>query len=207
MDGLLFDTEPLYYQVGTNVLARRGKQFADALRRDMMGRPGPDAIQLMIRTNELTDRWQDLLAEAEAEFLKLAVADLRHMPGLESLLSALDANHIPYGVATSSRRDIARELLTQAGLISRLQFVLSGDDIVQGKPHPEIYLSAANKLHLAPEQMLVLEDSGNGCRAGIASGACVIAVPSDQSHDHCFDGVHAVAKSLADPVIYSVLGL
>ncbi len=205
MDGLLFDTEPLYWQVGTTVLGRRGKVYTDQLRRDMMGRPGPDAIQLMIRTESLTDHWQDLLLEAETEFLRLAAADLVHMPGLDRLLATLHEHKLPFGVATSSRRAVAENLLGRAGLTPHLTFILTGDDITHGKPHPEMYQRAAAAMQIAPANMLVLEDSGNGCKAGVASGACAIAVPGHHSRDHDFNGVAWIAERLDDPVIIDLL--
>ena len=79
--------------------------------------------------------------------------------------------------------------------------------MVQGKPHPEIYLTAAERFGLEPARMLVFEDSENGCRAAMAAGAFTVAVPTSHSKHHDFNGVGLVADSLADTRIYEVLGL
>ena len=79
--------------------------------------------------------------------------------------------------------------------------------MTDGKPHPEIYLTAARRFDIEPARMMVLEDSQNGCRAAIASGAFAVAVPGDHSRAHDFTGAQFVAESLADRRIYEALGL
>ncbi|MFM8380085.1 MAG: HAD-IA family hydrolase, partial [Planctomycetia bacterium] len=74
-----------------------------------------------------------------------------------------------------------------------------------GKPHPEIYERAAVQLGVAPSEMLVFEDSENGCRAAVAAGAVVVAVPGAHSRRHDFTGARFVAESLADPRIVELL--
>ena len=85
--------------------------------------------------------------------------------------------------------------------------MLTFEDIVHGKPHPEIYLLAATRLGIEPARLLVLEDSEIGCRAALAAGAVVVAVPGDHSRTHDFRGVTLVAESLADRRIREILGL
>jgi beta-phosphoglucomutase-like phosphatase (HAD superfamily) len=84
--------------------------------------------------------------------------------------------------------------------------VVTAEDVQHGKPSPDIYLQAAERMGVAPYEMLVLEDSHHGSRAGVASGACTIAVPGEHSQDHDFSGVFLRAQSLADPGILRALG-
>jgi HAD superfamily hydrolase (TIGR01509 family) len=208
LDGLMFDTEPLYYEAGCRLLKRRDKTFRDEVRRQMMGRPGPVAMQVLIDAEGLHgESAEALLQETEDYMLELLAQKPRCMPGLTELLQLLRGTAIPFGVATSSRRTLAEFLLREAGLVNELRFLICGEDVFQGKPHPEIYLRAADRLAIEPHQMLVLEDSGNGAMAGVASGACTIAVPGDHSRHHVFPQVHLVADSLADPRLYRLITL
>src|SRR5438045_704370 len=125
------------------------------------------------------------------------------MPGLEGLLSALEKAGIPKAIATSSGPAFVNRVLSQFDLARRFKFILTCDDIVQGKPHPEIYLLAAKRLDVQPPRMMVLEDSQNGCRAAVASGAFAVAVPGGHSRTHDFSGAALVADTLADPRIYA----
>ena len=96
-------------------------------------------------------------------------------------------------------------MLTTLGLKNRFRFILTSQDIHRGKPDPEIYRLAAAHLGIPPSQMMVLEDSGNGCRAAVAAGAYTVAIPNRHTRDHKFEGVKLVADTLADPRILNAL--
>ena len=205
MDGLMVNTEELYFEVGQTILRRRGRDFTDSLRRGMMGLPGPKAFELMIATEQLVDTIDVLSAESDEVFAGMLPHRLRPLTGLLELLDALDAHKIPRCVATSSSLRFASEVLAGIDVLNRVEFVITAEHVPNGKPHPDIYLGAAKKLGVAPENMVVFEDSQHGSRAGIAAGACTIAVPGDHSRHHDFQGVHFVADSLADSRIRDVL--
>lgn len=205
MDGLMFDTEPLYHRAADALLIRRGHRYEDAVRKQMMGQPGPKAIQIMIDYYGLTDSWETVLSEADTLFSELLANELKPLPGLYELLELLDQLRLPYGVATSSRRSFAEEILSRGNVLHRMQFVITGDDVRHGKPDPAIYLRAADLLNIPVSQMLVLEDSENGCLAGVTAGAVTIAVPGPHSIDHSFEGTVAILDSLLDPRLTSLL--
>lgn len=205
MDGLLFDTESLYWKVGETVLGRRGHQFSRILQQRMMGRVGAAALQQMVDHHSLSDTAELLLAESDEIYSELIINGVPPMPGLERLIERLQQSGLPFGVATSSQRKFAERILGAMPWYSELHFVLTGDDVVHGKPHPEMYQRAAKKLGVEAANMLVLEDSGNGSAAGVAAGATVISVPNECTHDHSFDGVYSVASRLDDPVILRLI--
>lgn len=205
MDGLMVNTEELYYEVGQTLLARRGREFTDALRRGMMGLPGPKAFELMIATERLTDSVATLTSECDEVFASMLPHRLRPLTGLLDLLDTLDANKTPRCVATSSTLRFAREVLEGISVLDRVDFIITAEHVTNGKPHPDIYLGAASKLGVLPHELLVFEDSQHGSKAGMSAGACTVAIPGDHSRHHDFSGVHFVAESLADPKIYQLL--
>ena len=205
LDGLLVNTEDLYEQAGETVLRRRGKTYDAELREQMMGRPVVDAIQLMIDCYSLSDPLEDLMGECKEVLDGLMATSLAPMPGVEQFLNELAAANIPTAVATSATPEYAEFVLTSLGLKNRFRFILTAQDIHRGKPDPEIYRLAAAHLGIPPSQMMVLEDSGNGCRAAVAAGAYTVAVPNRHTRDHKFDGVKLVADTLADPRILAAL--
>ena len=205
MDGLMVNTEELYYEVGQTILRRRGREFTDSLRRGMMGLPGPKAFELMIATEELTDSVAALISECDEVFAGMLPHRLRPLPGLVELLDTLDTSGIPRCVATSSSLRFAREVLTGISVLERVDFIITAEHVANGKPHPDIYLGAAYKLDVMPHELLVFEDSQHGSKAGMSAGACTVAIPGDHSRHHDFSGVHFVAESLADARIYQLL--
>jgi pseudouridine-5'-monophosphatase len=206
MDGLMFNTEDLYDRVGEILLQRRGQRFSRELKLMMMGRPGPSAFDIMIGECNLDDSAESLQKEADQIFQDMLPAEIKTMPGLEKLLDTLDQRKIPKAVATSSHRKFAQRALGFFDLEPRFEFVLTCEDVVNGKPHPEIYLTAARRLDVLPDQMLVLEDSLFGTQAAIAAGAFTIAVPTVHSHGVDFGHVDHVATTLADPAIFKLFG-
>ncbi|MBX9791141.1 MAG: HAD family phosphatase [Pirellulales bacterium] len=207
LDGLMFNTEELYQFVGGEVLRRRGKTFDADLLDAMMGRPGSIALQLMIDWHQLVDSIEQLETESDEVFAGVLDSRLETMPGLLDLLAALERARIPKAIATSSRRAFVVDVLSRFGLEPRFEFILTAEDVVQGKPFPEIYQRAAARFDLEPRELLVLEDSENGCRAAAAAGAFTIAVPGGHSRRHNFDKASLVVESLADPRVYEALGL
>jgi HAD superfamily hydrolase (TIGR01509 family) len=173
----------------------------------MMGRRPQQALTIMIEWHALIETVEELAAESREIFGPVLDRGLAPMPGLLALLDALEKVGLPKAVATSSGREFVHDVLTRCNLLQRFQFILTAEDVVEGKPHPEIYLKAASMFGIDPHRMLVLEDSQNGCNAAVAAGATVVAVPGGHSLRHNFQGVNLVADSLADPRIYRMLGI
>jgi HAD superfamily hydrolase (TIGR01509 family) len=205
LDGLMFNTEQLYQEVDREILARRGKDFPDALCDLMMGRKASVALQIMIDWHQLEETTERLAKEIAALFAQLLPQRLAPMPGLLPLLDALERASIAKAIATSSGRKFVDQVLGQFSLKPRFEFVLTGEDIHHGKPEPDVYLLAANRLGVPCEQMMVLEDSQIGCQAAMAAGAFTVAVPHGRSLNHDFPNVQFKASSLADTRIAAAL--
>ncbi len=205
MDGLMFNTEDLYDQVGDAILLKRGQRFTNDVKLAMMGLPGDKAFQVMIDRCNLDDSVQQLQSETEALFADLLPREVRTMPGLLELLDRLEQSGIPKAIATSSHRRFARIALGQFDLEPRFEFVLTAESVTNGKPHPEVYLLAAEKMKVPPQSILVLEDSHTGSTAAAAAGACVIAVPTQHSKDCDFSHVYAVADALHDAIVWETI--
>lgn len=207
LDGLMFNTEDLYQDVGRESLARRGKELTQDLLDEMMGRKSDISLQIMIDWHKLDDTVEALSAESAEIMFELLPQRLQPLSGLLDLLQALEQAGIPKAIATSSGREFVTRVLGQFDLEPRFSFILTAEDIAHGKPAPDVYLLAAKSLELQPEQTMVLEDTQIGCQAATSAGAYTVAVPGDHSVRHDFGNVKFVAKSLEDPRIYRALGL
>jgi pseudouridine 5'-phosphatase len=207
LDGLMLNTEELYEFVGTELLRRRGKDFPDELIADVMGRPQRDALARMIEWHGLTVSVDALMTETAEVFAEILDDRLACMPGLEALLTALEAAAIPKAIATGSNLEFTRRVLGKFELEPRFEFVITADEVSHGKPHPEVYLTAAERFQIAPAELMALEDSQNGCRSAVAAGAFTVAVPCEHGRGREFEGVAFIADSLRDRRIYEALGL
>ncbi len=207
LDGLMFNTEDLYQEVGRQTLESRGKQLTQDLLDQMMGRKSDIALQIMIDWHQL-DLTVEQLANEQAEVMfKLLPDRLSPLPGLLALLDALEAANLPKAIATSSGRKFVTRVLGQFQLEPRFKYVFTSEDITHGKPAPDVYQLAAQKLGFPPTQTLVLEDTQIGCQAATTAGAYTVAVPGEHSKDHDFAQTKFVADTLEDSRIYGALAI
>lgn len=205
MDGLMFNTEDLYWKSGVLTMQRRGREYTLEIFNDVMGRPPKYCFEKMIEYYDLDETWESLREESENTFLEVLGEGFDMMPGLLELLEFIEQKQLPKSVCTSSSRRVAEEVLGRSGLRDRFDFVLAFEDIVHGKPDPEIYLKAASRFQVPPGNMLVLEDSVSGCHAARNAGAFVVAVLAE--HNREFDLSHAslIAPQLDAPEVMQLL--
>jgi len=201
MDGLMFDTEDTYWKAASALLGRRGHVYTDELCNAMMGRPPKYCFELFKETFGFPETWQELQTESEDLFLEFLDDGYSTMPGLYELLEHLEQRNIPKGVCTSSASRIVSEVLRRKDLAKRFDFILTAEDVTQGKPDPEIYLKAATRFGISPSEMLVLEDSTAGCQAAHSAGAFAVAVRVQHNAHYSFDEANMVVPSLNDPQI------
>ena len=204
----MLNTEDLYDLVCTRLLAQRGQSFSHDLKLAMMGRKAPEAIQLLRAACQLSESVEQLVAESDQLLREVldAGSGSAQMPGLQTLLKLLEEKRIPKAIATSSSRHFAHRVLGTFDLVRRFEFVLCGDDVTHGKPHPEIYLAAAERLAVSPASLVVLEDSILGSQAAVSAGALAVAIPSQARRAGDFDHVHLVVPSLDAAELVDIFG-
>ena len=185
LDGLMFDTEALFFRVSSEMVAARGKTFTPEIMRAMIGRRSVEAGYMLKSMTGLEEPIDVLLADVRQRFYAEMETAVHPTPGLFHLLDRLGRVGLPLAVATSSRRSYAAQLLGQHRLLDRFRFVLGSEDVAHGKPDPEIYLTAIKRFDVPPQSVLVLEDSPAGVASGRAAGAYVVGVPHEHSPAPC----------------------
>lgn len=205
LDGLMFNTEEIFNLTGRELVRRRGKEMTPEVLSRMMGRRPNEAFAIMIEMLELSDTMDVLRAESDTIFREIFDVRLAPMPGLHELLEHIEVHQLPKGVATSSPRLYLDGILERFALTERFLMTLTAEDVTHGKPHPEIYLTAAQKLGVQPHEMMVLEDSEAGTMAAAAAGAYVVSVPHEYSRSHDFARASYIATCLNDPHVMQLI--
>jgi HAD superfamily hydrolase (TIGR01509 family) len=205
-DGLMFNTEESFNVAGRELLRRRGHELTPQVLRIMMGRRAAEAFDALVEHLKLRDTPEMLREEYRMLFLAALEGRLAAMPGLFELLTLLERQGLPKAVCTSSERPYLEKLLGRFELGSRFAVTLTADDVTHGKPHPEIYLLAAERLGVRPGNLLVLEDSENGTKAAAAAGAVAVSVPHEHSRSQDFSAAFLIADTLADPRLTALIG-
>lgn len=178
LDGLLLDSEAIALKAMQAAAQEQGIELPAEVRLQMIGVPADTCRRLV------ADRYGDAV-EIERLFVSatrhleacVQAGELRVKPGVAALLDALDHLRLPRAVATSSSRHRALHHLETAGLLHRLDEVVTRDDVTRGKPHPDLFLEASRRLGQLPARCLAFEDSYNGVLAAVSAGMPVVMVP------------------------------
>jgi len=178
MDGLLLNTEALARRAMRLAGSELGIELPETFCALMIGVPADGCRRLLLEHYGDALSADDLFA-ASARHLhaQIDAGEMQLKAGVQELLDLLDQMHTPRAVATSSSRDKAIHHLSRAGIRHRFDALLTRDDVARGKPHPDLYLAAADALGMPPARCLALEDSYNGVRAASAAAMPVIMVP------------------------------
>lgn len=187
MDGTMFDTERLRFQTlkqASNELI--GQEFSDEYLIQCLGLSAKASEQLAQKFYGTDVPYTAIRKRADE--IELAFVRQNGVPikkGLIQVLERLRKSGLRMAVATSSRRAIAEEYLINANVYKFFDLLVCGDEVEQGKPHPEIFITAAQRLNLQPQQCLMFEDSENGINSASEAGGVTILLkdikePSDQ---------------------------
>jgi len=208
LDGLLIDTEGVFAEAARRILARRGLTLEPAFFATMMGTPGRDALPRFVARYRLTEPLGAIADEYKRNFIAVLNGSRPPlMPGAAELIDRLGRHTIPKAIATSSTREYVQMIFGPHGLTDRFAFVLTSDDVTHGKPNPEVYAKAAERLGLPPAAVIVLEDSVNGLRAAKAAGCRCVVVPHEGTPRGELGIADLVAPSLNAPALWEWLGI
>ena len=176
MDGVLIDSEPVWERVRRRFVADRGGHWPADAQDQMMGMSTAEWSAYLS-----ADFGIGLTARQVAEqvIAAMAVEYGKHLPLLPGAIDAVRslAGRWPLAVASSSPRSLIEAVLDAADLASAFAAVVSSEEVPRGKPAPDVYLAAADRLAIPPTSCAAIEDSSNGLRSAAAAGFTVIAIP------------------------------
>lgn len=177
MDGLLLDTEQLYFDAFRRTLTALDLPQDDALFMSMVGTN--HALGSKLLTEGLAGRvtLDDFNAIWDADIAQRIADGIPVKPGVRTVVTTLQTLRIPFAIATSTRTDRAKHHLARAGIADLFDLIIGGDQVRSSKPAPDIYLRACATLGLDPTLCAAFEDSENGVRAALAAGLITVQIP------------------------------
>jgi HAD superfamily hydrolase (TIGR01509 family) len=177
MDGLLVDSEPLWFEAEAAIMTRMGGSWGPGDQQHLIG--GSLARSTAYMQGKAA---QPVPQEVIGHWLTAGMADLvrarglQMKPGAPELLAEVAGAGLPHALVTSAEPEIMAAVLDSIGI--RFPVTVCAADVARGKPDPEPYLQAAGRLGVAPGRCVALEDSPTGIRSAHAAGLTVVAVPS-----------------------------
>lgn len=177
MDGLLFDTEALWQEALLSAAAERGHEIPDEVYHQSIGVRRSQCKGLFLSHFGEDFLFEEFHAHWTRHFWVISEHKLALKPGAPELLDALDQFSLPRAIATSSPRTTVDRHLASHGLKHRFDQIICRGDYENGKPAPDPFLKAAERLGIEPRSCLALEDSHVGVRSASAAGTMTVMVP------------------------------
>jgi HAD superfamily hydrolase (TIGR01509 family) len=198
MDGILVDSEPVWYDVEGGLVRRLGGVWSREHQARCIGGT-VDATCRYIR--DLTGTaWtvERIQAEVMRDMVEHFATTLPVIEGAVELVDGVHALGVPTALVSSSYRELVDAALRKLGA-HRFDVTVAGDEVTRGKPDPEPYLTACHRLDVAPATAVVLEDALNGVRSAESAGCPVVVVPSVASIDPRPGRILAASVAGIDP--------
>jgi HAD superfamily hydrolase (TIGR01509 family) len=195
MDGLMIDSERLYFQAEREIAWTFGRNIRDEILQKMMGRNPIEGMEILVRELELPISSQEAVRMRNDLMRQKMRTGLRAMPGLSHIIDAF-YGRLKLAISTGAQKEFLDIAVDQLGIRDKFDVLQASDEIIRGKPDPEIFLKTCDGLGLEPKECIVLEDSENGVRAARRAGCFVIAVPSEYTQRQDFRSACFIASDL-----------
>ncbi len=207
-DGVLVDTEEIYFNMNRAFIRERGGDFDLKYYERFIGLSSDLMWSELKEKFTLPESVEGLIAlEKEHKSRALADAALTPIAGVLAFIDALDLAGISFNVASSGRRDNVHTILEKIGLKSRFNAIVTGEDIVRGKPAPDIFLKAAALSGVDAEEAIVIEDSKNGTLGAKAAGMRCVGYINPQSGEQDLSRADIRISSFKDTALREFCGL
>jgi HAD superfamily hydrolase (TIGR01509 family) len=177
LDGVLLDSEQLWNRAKEALVRDTGGTWRESAPRDMMGMSAPEWSAYLHDELGVPLDPEAIDRQVVARMEELYRTRLPLLHGAVDAVRALAARW-PLGLASSSNREIIDLALKEAGIARDFAVSVSSEEVARGKPAPDVYLEAARRLGVPPEECVAVEDSSNGLRSAVAADMTVIAVPN-----------------------------
>lgn len=194
MDGVIFDSERAVLRCWQELSARYGFARVEVPYMRCVGVNAAVSRQIFLDFYGADFPYDRYSGEVSRNYhARYDGGRLPMKPGIRELLDALGQRNCPLALASSTRSATVTAQLRDAGLLPCFRAVIGGDQVSHSKPHPEIFLTAAEQLGVAPGDCCVVEDSYNGIRAAHAGGMIPLMVPDTLPPD---EEMHRLARAI-----------
>ncbi|MEJ6348311.1 HAD family phosphatase [Holzapfeliella sp. He02] len=177
MDGLLINSEQLYYEAGLAVIEKDNLPIPKKAYLDIKGYSSDQFKKFYL--NFIDEKTFANFMKQTNSYVEQAInsGKLQLMPGVKQLINQLKQAGVKLGIASNNHRVFIEQVLTQLAIRNCFDVILSHEAVNQPKPSPDIYCAAQKKLAIAPSQLIVFEDSGPGIKAANGAGIDSVLVP------------------------------
>lgn len=199
MDGVIIDSEPIHLEVDIQTMKDLGYNISKEELNKYVGTTSDYMFSDIKNRYKINKSVEDIISyRAEIAKERIIKADLEPIEGIRELLSDLKNNNIPAAIASSSPRDFIDAVVSKFGLQDYFSYIVSGEEVENGKPSPDVYIETAKKLGVQPKDCIVIEDSKNGVLAAKAAGMKCAGFKNINSGDQDLSKADYIVNSITE---------
>ena len=199
VDGVLIDSYDAHFESWKRLTAEYGREYTEAEFVAGFGRTSREVIREQWPEEfQSEEAVRDLALRKEIYYREIVEADFPAMPGAQELIEALAAAGVPIAVGSSGPPPNVDLVVRKLGAESFIRAKITGDDVTRGKPNPQVFLLAAERIGMAPSRCVVLEDAPVGVAAARAAGMKVVGVVSTGRTEADVRGADLIVRAPAE---------
>ncbi|HEX9027284.1 MAG TPA: HAD family phosphatase [Clostridium sp.] len=199
MDGVIIDSEPIHLKVDIETMKALGCNISIEELEKYVGATNEYMFADIKKNYNISKSIEEIINyKVEMTKQKIIQSDLEPIEGIKELLSELKNKNIPTAIASSSPRSFIDVVVSKFKLQDYFRFIVSGEEVANGKPAPDVYIETAKKLGMLPRDCTVIEDSKNGVLAAKAAGMKCIGFQNVNSGNQDLSKADTIVKSIVE---------
>jgi len=205
MDGVIIDSEPIHFEVDMQTMEKLGVHISKDELNKYVGTTNEYMLTELINKYKI-EKSIDEITEYKINLTinKIKEAPIDAIDGIRELLVELKNSNIKTAIGSSSTRDLIDAVIEKFKLKAYFDYIVSGDEVKEGKPKPDIYLEASKRLNVNPSECIVIEDSKNGVLAAKSAGMKCVGFKNENSGDQDLSRADIIVDSIKDITIESL---
>ncbi|HQY21990.1 MAG TPA: HAD family phosphatase [Ignavibacteria bacterium] len=201
MDGVLIDSEPAYLEMNLKMFEQFGIEMDEENYKALVGIPSVPMWKFLKEKYELKNEVSEFINLEKKRMLEILDSDIITKPvtGIKELMDDLKSFNFKLSVASSSAKDNINFVLEKLKIKDNFEFIISGEDVVNGKPFPDIFLKVSDFFNISPEKCFVIEDSVNGIKAANSAGMNSIGFINDGTNTQDLSKADIIINNFDSP--------
>ena len=201
MDGVLIDSEPAYLEMNLKMFEQFGIEMDEENYKALVGIPSVPMWKFLKEKYELKNEVSEFINLEKKRMFEILDSDIITKPvtGIKELMDDLKSFNFKLSVASSSAKDNINFVLEKLKIKDNFEFIISGEDVVNGKPFPDIFLKVSDFFNISPEKCFVIEDSVNGIKAANSAGMNSIGFINDGTNTQDLSKADIIINNFDSP--------
>jgi beta-phosphoglucomutase family hydrolase len=206
MDGVIADTAPYHFRAWREVFRRRGARYTEDDFRRNFGKRNDAIIRNVLGSEISSGEIEAIAAEKEEFFRHRAGSRIKPLPGAIELMQALEEHSFSQAMGSSAPLENIELVTRELGIVGFFRVIVSGREVTEGKPNPQVFLLAAQRMGVKPQDCVVIEDALAGVSAAKRAGMPCIAVTNTSPRTE-LTGADLIVDTLEEVTVAKLAGL